>query len=183
MPHSISGIYSMYYAIKYPGEVEAIIGIDESVPNQTKTNKDDNMSRNLTLLNTSGLLRDLSIIFPDIDDGMNKNNYYSADQVKLKKKAVIWNSLNVSVINEMNKVNANTEELYDVKYPIDLPVLLFLSKDSVDTEPDWLPLHEEVLSNPAIQKIETLDGTHYVHWTSVDKIAEMTKAFITTQLK
>lgn len=183
MPHSISGVYSMYYAKNYPTEVEAIIGIDESVPNQTKINKDYGMSPNLTLLNTLGILRDLSYLSPGADDGMNQYNYYSAEQVKLKKMATNWNNSNISVINEMNTVNANTEELYDVKYPNDLPVLAFLSKDTVDNEQDWLPLHEELITNDEIQKIETLSGGHYLHWTNPDKIAEMTKEFISTHLK
>lgn len=183
MPHSISGIYSMYYAKNYPNEVEAIIGIDESVPNQTKTNKDEDMSHSLTLLNTLGIMRDLSYLSPTADDGMNQNNYYSAELVNLKNKATLWNSLNVSIINEMNTVNSNTEEFYDVKYPNDLPVLAFLSKDAVDTEPEWLPLHEEVISNADIQKIEPLSGGHYLHWTNADKIAEMTKEFISAHLK
>jgi pimeloyl-ACP methyl ester carboxylesterase len=183
MPHSISGIYSMYYAKKYPNEVEAIIGIDESVPNQTKTNKDEDMSSSLTLLNTLGILRDISYLSPSADDGMNQNNYYSEELVKLKSKATLWNTANVSIVNEMNTVNSNTKELYDVKYPNDLPVLAFLSKDTVDTEQEWLPLHEELISNDEIQKIETLSGGHYLHWTNPDKIAEMTKEFISTHLK
>jgi pimeloyl-ACP methyl ester carboxylesterase len=183
MPHSISGIYSMYYAKKYPSEVEAIIGIDESIPNQTKTNKDEDMSSSLTLLNTLGILRDISYLSPSADDGMNQNNYYSEELVKLKNKATLWNTANVSIVNEMNTVNSNTEELYDVKYPNDLPVLAFLSKDTVDTEQEWLPLHEELISNDEIQKIETLSGGHYLHWTNPDKIAEMTKEFISTHLK
>lgn len=183
MPHSISGIYSLYYAKNYPNEVEAIIGIDESVPNQTKINKDEDMSHNLTMLNTLGIMRDLSYLSPSADDGMNQNNYYSPELVKLKNKATLWNSLNVSIINELNMVNSNTGELYDVKYPNDLPVLAFLSKDGVDTEPEWLPLHEEVISNADIQKIEPLSGGHYLHWTNADKIAEMTKEFISTHLK
>lgn len=49
---------------------------------------------------------------------MIKKPYYnSAEQVKLKKMAIVWNSVNVFVINEMNMVNTNTKELYDVKYP------------------------------------------------------------------
>jgi pimeloyl-ACP methyl ester carboxylesterase len=183
MPHSISGVYAMDYAIDYPNEVEAIIGIDESKPNQTKINKDSNMSSYLTLLNNLGIIRDITYLLPSVEDGMNKNNYYSAEQVKIKKMATAWNSLNVSVINEFNMVNTNTKELYDVKYPKDLPVLSFLSKDSVDTDNEWLPLHEEVISNAAIQKIEILSGEHYLHWTNADKIAEMTKKFISTHLK
>lgn len=183
LPHSISGVYAMYYAIHYPNEVEAIIGIDESIPNQTKINKNANMSPNLTLLNTFGIIRDITYLLPSADDGMNKNNYYSAEQVKFKKMATAWNSANISVINELNMVNTNTKELYDVKYPNDLPVLSFLSKDTVDTDNEWLPLHEEVISNDAIQKIQMLNGGHYLHWTNADKIAEMTKEFISTHLK
>jgi pimeloyl-ACP methyl ester carboxylesterase len=183
MPHSISGIYSMYYAINYPNEVEAIIGIDESIPNQTKINKDADMSPNLTLLNTTGIIRDITYLLPSADNGMNKNNYYSAEQVKVSKMATTWNSVNVSVINEFNMVNTNTKELYDVKYPNDLPVLAMLSKDSEDDDKEWLPLHEELISNPVKQKVETLNGGHYLHWTNADKIAEMTKEFIDSNLK
>lgn len=32
MPHSASGIYSMYFANRYPDEVEAVIGIDATLP-------------------------------------------------------------------------------------------------------------------------------------------------------
>lgn len=183
MPHSISGVYALYYAINYPDEVEAIIGIDESKPNQTKINKYENMSPNLALLNTLGIIRDITFLLPDVDDGMNEKNFYSDEQVKLKKMATAWNSVNTSIINEMNRVNTNTKELYDTKYPKDLPVLSFLAKDTVDTDKEWLPLHEEVISNATIQKIEILSGGHYLHWTNADKIAEMTKEFIATHLE
>ena len=163
--------------------MEAIIGIDESTPNQTKINKYENMSTSLALLNTLGIIRDITFLLPNVDDGMNENNFYSAEQVKLKKMATAWNSVNTSVINEMNMVNSNTKELYDMKYPNDLPVLSFLAKDTVDTDNEWLSLHEEVISNSTIQRIETLSGGHYLHWTNADKIAEITKEFISTHLK
>lgn len=183
MPHSISGVYAMYDAINFPKEVEAIIGIDASMPNQTKTNKDPNMSPYLTLLNTFGIVRDVTYLFPGADDGMNKNNYYSTDQLKLKKMATAWNSLNETVINEFNMVNENTKELYDVKYPNDLPVLNFVSNASIDENKEWLPLHEEVISNPSIQKVVTLSGEHYLHWTNADEIAKMVKEFTSTHFK
>ncbi|SHI12940.1 alpha/beta hydrolase [Clostridium intestinale] len=183
MPHSISGIYSMYYAINYPDEVEAIIGIDESAPNQTKINKDADMSTSLPLLNTLGIIRASTYLLPSVDDGMNQNNYYSDEQLKLKKMSTAWNSVNVSVINEFNMVNTNTKELYDIKYPNKLPVLAILSQESEDADNYWLQLHEELVSNASIQKVETLSGGHYLHWTNADKIAEMTKEFISTNLK
>lgn len=183
MPHSISGIYSLYYAMNYPHEVEAIIGIDESVPNQTKINKDPDMSPALTLLNNLGIIRDITYLLPSTDDGMNQNNYYTKEQLKIKKMATAWNSVNVSVINEFNMVNANTKELYDVKYPYDLPVLSFLVEDIEGNDPEWIPLHEELISKTEIQKIEILNGSHYLHWTNADKIADLTKEFITEYIK
>ncbi len=183
MPHSISGVYSMYYAMKYPDEVEAIIGIDESVPNQTKISKDPDMSHGLTFLNTFGIIRDITYLLPEAEDGSNKNKEYTQEQIKIKKMATAWNSMNTSVINEFNTVNKNTEELYDVKYPDNLPVLAILAKESVDPDQYWLPLHQQLITNPSIQKIETLEGGHYLHWTNADKIAELAKEFISTDLK
>ena len=183
MPHSISGIYSLYYAMNYPNEVEAIIGIDESVPNQTKINKDPDMSSALTLLNNFGIIRDITYLLPSVDDGMNQNNYYTEEHLEINKMATAWNSVNVSVINEFNRVNANTKDLYDVIYPYDLPVISFLVEDTEGNDPEWIPLHEELISNTEIQKIETLSGTHYLHWTNADKIADMTKEYITEYIK
>ncbi|WP_349669062.1 alpha/beta hydrolase [Lacrimispora sp.] len=183
MPHSISGIYSMYYAIKYPDEVEAIIGIDESVPNQTKINKDPDMSHSLTLLNTFGIIRDVTYLLPEAEDTKNKNKDYTEEQIKIRKMATAWNNVNVSVINEFNRVNKNTEELYDVKYPDNLPVLAILANESEDTNKDWISLHQQLITNPSIQKVETLAGEHYLHWSHADKIAELSKEFISTHLK
>ncbi|MBO2533307.1 MAG: hypothetical protein CW342_10555 [Thermoactinomycetaceae bacterium] len=36
MPHSISGVYSMYYANTYPDEVKAVMGIDPILPQALK---------------------------------------------------------------------------------------------------------------------------------------------------
>ncbi|WP_313341740.1 alpha/beta fold hydrolase [Lacrimispora sp.] len=182
MPHSMSGIYSLYYAINYPNEVEAIIGIDESVPNQTKVNKDDSMSPFIPLLNELGIIRDAAYLLPSIDDGMNINNYYTKEQIKLNKMAAAWNSVNRTVINEYNMGNENTKELYDVKYPNNVPVLAILATESV-ADVEWLPLHEELISNPEIQKIKVLDGGHYLHWSKADDIVTLTKEFISKNLR
>lgn len=183
MPHSISGIYSFYYALNYPNEVEAIIGIDTSIPNQTKKDKDEYMPTSLSLLNSLGIMRDKSYLLPSTDNGMNVNNYYTLEQMKLNKMATAWNSANRTVINEANMVNTNTEELYDVKYPNDLPVLAFLAGDTVDVAYEWFTLHEELITNPKLQEIEILSGDHYLHWSNADNIAELTKKFIHKNLR
>lgn len=183
MPHSISGIYSFYYALNYPNEVEAIIGIDSSIPNQTKRDKDEYMPTFLSVLNSMGVMRDIFYFLPSTENDMNKNNYYTSEQMKINKMASAWNSANRTVLNELNMVNANTEELYDIKYPNDLPVLTLLASDTVDVAQEWLTLHEELVTNKKVQEIEILNGDHYLHWSNADKIAELTKQFISKNLK
>ncbi|MBA4685916.1 MAG: alpha/beta hydrolase [Candidatus Galacturonibacter soehngenii] len=124
---------------------------------------------------------DAAYPLPPIDDGMNEYNYYSEEQMKRNKMATAWNSGNRTVINEYNMGNANTKELYDVKYPNDLPILAFLATESV-SDGEWLPLHEELISNSNIQMIEILEGGHYLHWSNADNIARMTKKFISKNL-
>lgn len=183
MPHSISGIYSFYYALNYPNEVEAIIGIDTSIPNQTKRDKDELMPTFLSLLNSFGIMRDRFYLLPSIDTGMNDYSFYTKEQLKINKMASAWNSANKTVLSELNMVNANTEELYDVKYPNDLPVLALLASDTVDVTNEWLTLHEELITNTKLQEVEILKGGHYLHWSTADKIAELTKQFISKNLK
>jgi hypothetical protein len=37
------------------------------------------------------------------------------------------------------------------------------NQTKINKDPEWIPLHEEIISNTEIQKIETLSGTHYLH--------------------
>jgi len=201
MPHSISGFYSLYYAIHYPEEVGAIIGIDESKPNQADTAKYAKKKMVFWLswlspLNSLGILRALIYLIPGsagILKAYENNRYYDEDQKKLIRSANAWNAFNSTIGNEFNSVYPNGKELFGVKYPITLPTLSFLAKDTVEMSKsmveknnmskDWLTLHEEVISNPAIQKVEILEGKHYLHHTQADKMVELTEDFIATCVK
>ncbi len=101
MPHSISGIYSRKYAKEYPNEVEAIIGIDTSKPNAQKE-------------------------FYESNERLIK--YFSEDFFpKISDKGKIT----VPIFNEANMFYKNSEEFFDVKYPENLPVLSFISSESI----------------------------------------------------
>lgn len=196
MPHSISGFYSLYYAIHYSDEVAAIIGIDESKPNQANTEKLAKMKTGvwLSYLSATGIIRPILFLFPTLAGGKDEyNSYYSEEQKGFLKSATAWNAYNPTIIEELNGVYPNGKELFGVKYPTELPTLSFLAQDTVETSKtmveknsisaDWLTLHQEVISNPAIQKIEVLEGKHYLHHTQADKIVELTKEFINTCVK
>ncbi len=160
MPHSISVIYSLWYAKNYPDEVEAIVGIDTSKPNAQKEFLESNESC-----------------------------------VKWFSEKLDRSIVNESVFNEATMFYKNCEEFFDAKYPEDLPVLSFVSSENIEfiknrrslltgsKVTDWDKLEQIRISNPKIQKIEILEGSHYWHHEQTDKIEELATEFINNNCK
>lgn len=192
MPHSISGVYCMQYLKMYPAEVEAMIGIDASVPNQGRYGDEQNVSEGIYVLarfmDMTGLNR-LSNLFgnPMIQE-MEAGGNYSRQDMAVIKAVMNQKQVTRALFHEVKKMPENMKSLYDMKLPADKPVLYILSKESCiqmkqelkkrGYHATWDGLHKEVISNSDIQKINYLDGQHYLQWTQPDKIAEMTKKFL-----
>ena len=183
MPHSFSGIYSMYYANKYPKEISAIIGLDDSKPNQMKNNSSVTKHGYDKIKSFLGVYR--------ITDYFNKNymedmfckgidkGIYSEDLLNLMHKDFVWHYNTLPNINEENMTYQNASELFDIKYPENLPVLSIVCSKNAEKEGlGWVQLHEDVFSNPSIQKIEILPGRHYIHYTQVGAISNLTDNFL-----
>ena len=183
MPHSFSGIYSMYYATKYSEEISAIIGLDDSKPNQMKNNNSVNKHGYDKIKSFLGFYRVIdcfnksymeNMFFKGIDKSL-----YREDLLNLMHKDFVWHYNTTSNINEDNMTYKNASELFDVKYPENLPILSILCSKNAEKESlGWVKLHEDVISNPSIQKIEILEGRHYIHYSQVDSISKLTDAFL-----
>lgn len=197
MPHSISGIYSMQYANMYPNEIAAIVGIEMSIPNQTKYGKQGEISSFIRILaracDLTGITRMEFLEDQGYFKDMAAGGYYTKEEIKLAKEIACRNTASKALVAESNCFVDNSKPLYDVKYSKDLPVLTFIATDS-NTQFDqymkelgehvtWQGLHERAYTNPAIQKISTLVGGHYLHWTQADEIAKQTKTFLAETLK
>ncbi len=183
MPHSFSGIYSMQYVNMYPEEVEAIIGLDESKPNQMKNNDKINKQNWEELKSLIGLYRIIDWLNPNYMEemffkGIDKN-IYSPELIKLMHADFVWNYNTKSNINEENMMYENAKKLFNIKYPDVLPVLSIICSKNVEKESlGWVKLHEEVISNPEIQKIKILEGRHYIHYTQINSISELASNFL-----
>lgn len=133
MPHSMSGLYSLYYANKYPSEVSGIIGIDMSLPQKQ----------------------------------LERWNEETFEDTKENNKT---KNLNISVLNQWNAFYSNSKELENVKYPVNLPVCVFLSTEQINSVDDmiksnemktsWVEINNAMITNPEIQKIKILNGSH-----------------------
>jgi pimeloyl-ACP methyl ester carboxylesterase len=171
--HSIAGIYDLYYANRYPGEVAAVIGIDASAPGQMNglAGQDNPLG---TLVSGTGLLRVASAVDPSLveppGDGYTANE---REQIRLMTN---WNWANPAVRDEASHGAANFAAVEDMSYPTDLPVLSFIKKEG--NQPGWKELHEAQLQDRAHGELVELDGGHYLHWTQSEALAGHIREFL-----
>ncbi len=151
MPHSMSGLYSMYYANKYPNEVSSIIGIDASLPQKQLERWTKDSFENAKLSKDSD---DLNI---SIINQWNKfyDNSKELENVKYSKDLPVLSFLASEQVDAVNKMI-----------------------ESGEMKTSWVDINKNVITNPDIQIIKVLDGEHYLHHDQLKIISETTKKFI-----
>jgi pimeloyl-ACP methyl ester carboxylesterase len=193
MPHSVSGIYCMKYMKDFPKEVESMIGIDCSVPNQAKYEDEMEIPSGLYYLarfmDFTGLTR-LSFSGDAYLKDMEASGGYTKEEMKNFTALYSRTDITRAELSEFRLYKENCMELYDVKCPEDIPVLFILSDDSCKKYKEvmakkghnvtWDGLHNEIISNPEIQKITYMKGTHYIQWSQSQAIADVTDDFLSS---
>jgi pimeloyl-ACP methyl ester carboxylesterase len=181
--HSIAGFYTLSYAHRYPGEVSAVVGIDPTVPaSEAEAAGTSGLPFHAlgTILRMSGLVRAAITLSPGLAEPVG--DAYTPDERAHIRAMSIWNFGNAAVSDEINRTGSNASALHGVRYPDGLPVLDFLSRDSVATDPNWVRLHEDQLGNVRHHEIVVLDGDHYLHWTQSKAMADKITAFLDANL-
>ena len=180
MPHSVSGIYASWYADKYPDEVSAIAGIDCALPKQVDYFGGENPSVPFIAkaVNPLGLQRIACYISPSMFISDNQSGEYSDDNLSQQKLISCKVGYNKTMIDEMNMVEKNTEETFDIKFDSELP-LLFFTRETKNAEDNKTreDFYKQYITNTDRQKVIVLDTGHYMHWTKAEEIAEETKDF------
>ncbi|WP_427018238.1 alpha/beta fold hydrolase [Pseudarthrobacter sp. P1] len=182
MGHSIGGFYTLYYANRYPQEVSALIGIDPTVPAGKMSTSEEPNSREMPAENnfwahipsTTGLVRWATALGYGEPGG---DSYTSAERQQMRQMTS-WTFGNQSVTDETLRVGENAAKLQDARYPGNLPVLDFISQESMDQNADWLGAHERQLANVKRQELVVLQGPHYLHWTQSKVMAQKISDFL-----
>lgn len=182
MPHSVSGLYAMYYANKYPDEVEAIVGIDCTLPKMCDyfNEKMPKVPTFIQYLAPLGVLRLDAMLRPqDVYPTSGIENYSKAN-LELTKKITAWQGYNKDVIMEGEAASANMEATFDMKFAEDLPVLIFARADDRITEDGKTTesFYKMYLDGLKHGELITLEGKHYLHHTCAKEIAEDTSKFL-----
>jgi len=179
MPHSLSGIYALYYAERHPSEVRAVINLDSSVPETNgyvEPPKEPAIDVR-ALLRGTGVIR-LAAAFGANLGGFPRNRYSKADIAAIDLM-VARNLDNATVMAESAAIYANRGELVGARYPAGLPVAMVLADSSVEASRqqlggmDWVAVHKAQLADPSKARIYVLHGSHSIYWDNAGEIARI----------
>lgn len=177
-PHSMSGIEALYWAQKYPDEIEAIIGLDMAVPEYY-----ENMKINLALMKLGQYAADLGItrLIPTLAESDAIKHGTLTNDEKNRYRAIFYNrTATVTMINEAKSVKDNARIIAQNGVP-QVPMLLFISDGTGGTGFDketWRRIQEKYISEVESGKYIELDCPHYVHDYEYGRISEEIKSFL-----
>lgn len=150
MPHSMSGLYCLYYSKFFPEEVLAIIGIDMSLP-QKQLERFTKESFEKSKLNLNNSEFNISLV-----NQWNSffDNSKELENVRFDKKLPVLLFLATEQIEAVDKM-IKTGEM----------------------KTSWVDLNKNMITSPEIQFIKILEGSHYLHHEQQSEIVKHLKDF------
>ena len=179
IPHSMSGIYALYWAAIYPKEIRAIVALDTSVPAQIRYIHKKGFSPIYGVARTIGIVRAALLIDPGLVG--YESPAYSEEQRSNLRRMASWNFMNRNVLDEAYRAYDNLSEVSQYKFPDSVPLSIVLSKETIEywskTIPvmDWVKSHEDLVTGNRRAKVQIVEGGHNVHWRNSETIAEIVR--------
>lgn len=177
-PHSMSGIEALYWAQKYPDEIEAIVGLDMAVPEYY-----ENMKINIPLMKLGQYAANLGItrIIPGLTESDAIKYGTLTEDEKNIYRAIFYNrTATETMINEGKSIKENAKIVTQNGIP-QVTMLLFISDGTGGTGFDketWRRIPEEYISKVESGRYMELDCPHYVHDYEYERISEEIKSFL-----
>jgi pimeloyl-ACP methyl ester carboxylesterase len=184
MPHSISGIYSEYYATKHPEEIKGMILLDTT----STASIIDIPESEITLYKVARFQQNIGFqrlylsLNPDAleanSNGFNMTigNGYTQKEIDDFKKYLCYN-MNETIIEQLENTMDCVKEVKQLPFPKDIPVLKIIAKDTIEgRNEDFENLHLNRLGDNSTAII--LDGPHFIYHSQIEKISELTSEFI-----
>lgn len=171
-PHSMSGLEALYWAQKYPEEVEAIIGLDMAVPAYYD---EMHISIPITKLGQYGAALGITRWIPGLaESDAIKVGTLSEEEKEIYRAVFYQRTATVTMIDEVKAVKDNAKTVKENGVPL-VPMLLFISNGSGGTgftEETWRRIPKEYIAGCDNASYIELDCPHYVHDYEYEKISE-----------
>ena len=190
MAHSLSGLYSLYWANTYPEEVLGFIGIDCSVPGQNEENPYPISITTINKIgaylqkgqNILGISRMLSIGNPRKAIHADLAYDYNENQLNVYRILTLDRSYNKTVLNEQDCFDSHFATVAEMKFPENLPVLQFVASSNCEIMAAWEQLHKDLIMESEYSEVIRLEGGHYLHFIKKAEIAERVKQWTASLL-
>lgn len=171
-PHSMSGLEALYWAQKYPEEVEAVIGLDMAVPAYYDEMR---ISIPITKLGQYGAALGITRWIPSLaESDAIKVGTLSEEEKEIYRAVFYQRTATVTMIDEVKAVKDNAKTVKENGVP-QVPMLLFISNGSGGTgftEETWRRIPKEYIAGCDNESYIELDCPHYVHDYEYEKISE-----------
>ena len=177
-PHSMSGLEALYWAQKYPEEVEAIVGLDMAVPGYY-----DEMNINIPIMRLGQYCARLGITrwIPGLaESDAIKSGTLSEKEKEIYRAIFYQKTATANMVDEAKEVKKNAGVVKENGIP-QVPMLLFISDGSSGTgftKEKWRDIPKEYISNCDNASYIELDCPHYVHDYEYQMISEEIRNFI-----
>jgi pimeloyl-ACP methyl ester carboxylesterase len=179
MPHSISSVYSEYYAAKYPTEEEAILSLDG-----TSTEFYAEMPAIVKFIlpivkfqQAAGTLSFIALLTANKKQLLS-NGYTEKEISDMITFAGF--SINNTVLEQIASSSEFIKQTMDLPFPESVPYFKVISKKTYETPNKQLKMTPQEYQYKHLERIgkhvkyEVLEGTHFIYANNVDRIAEIT---------
>lgn len=177
-PHSLSGLEALYWAQKYPDEVEAIVGLDMAVPAYY-----DEMDISIPMMKLGhyGAVLGITRWIPSLaESDAIKYGTLSEKEKEIYRAVFYQRTATETMINEAKVVKDNANIVKENGIP-QVPMLLFISNGSGGTgftKEKWRSIPENYISGHNNTSYIELDCPHYVHDYKYQEISQEIRNFI-----
>jgi pimeloyl-ACP methyl ester carboxylesterase len=184
MPHSISSVYSEYYASRYPDEVQAIISLDGTSTAYIGAEMPGFVKSLLGIAKFQQAIGFTSIAAPI---AANKGKLLSIDYTEKEVRDLLYYagfSMNDNTLDQIASATDFIKDANRLMYPESVPFFKIISRKTYETRNSQIKMtpqeyQEQHLARIGDQvKYEILDGTHFIYLNNIDRIAEITDAFL-----
>lgn len=186
MPHSISSVYSEYYASKYPEEVEAVISLDGT----STAIKGEGPASLKTLLSIAKFQQGTGITSLLAPLAINKkyllSNGYTEKEIN-DMITFVGFSINDTLIEQMSNSAEFIKQTMDLPFPESIPYFKVISKQTYETpnpELKQFKITPQEYQHKHLERIgkhvqyEILDGTHFIYINNADRIAQIADSLL-----
>lgn len=187
MPHSISSVYSEYYASKYPEEIEAIISLDGTSTayyDETPSFLKYILPIILPIAKLQQATGVTSIIAPLLTNKKNLTKIGYTEK-ELHDFTIFGGfSVNNTLLEQILNSTEFIKETMNLTFPKSVPYFKVISNKTYETPNKQLKITPQEYQHQHLNRVgehaeyEILNGNHFIYLNNIDKITEITDKFL-----